>query len=252
MNDPIAMVALGILLVRPGVLVVATPIFGGTFVPPHVRVALTVILAVLLMPAVRVPQTIAAANVAWIVAGEVVVGVALSMGIRVLIAGAELAGHVAGFQIGLSYAALVDPMSGARNNLLSVLYASLAILTFLGVNGHHAMLRALARSYEMLPPGTWHMDPGMAGTVARLLGIVFLLGTQLALPIVIVLLLVEVVLGLVSRAAPALNLMVIGFPLRVGIGLLALGVGIQVVPGVIARYAPAALETASRLAWGHR
>jgi flagellar biosynthetic protein FliR len=252
MNDPFTLVGIGIILVRPGVLVVATPLFGGTFVPPQVRIALTVILGVLLLPAVRVPETLSPAAVALIVAGEAVIGLALSMSIRVLVAGAELAGHVAGFQIGISYAALIDPMTGARNNILSMLYGSLAIIAFLGVNGHHAMLRVLASSYEALPPGAWHVGPGMAASVARLLGIVFSLGVQLAMPLVIVLLMVEIVLGLVSRVAPALNLMVIGFPIRLGVGLLALAVAIQVVPGAIQRYAPAAFDAAVRLAWSPR
>ncbi len=252
MNDPLPLVALGILLVRPGMLILATPIFGGTFVPPHVRLALTVVLAVILLPAVPVPQPASAIGLALVVAGEAAVGLALSMSIRALVAGAELAGQVAGFQIGVSYAALVDPLTGARNNVLSLLYGSLAMVAFLGVNGHHALLRALVASYDALPPGNWPVVAGMGAGVGRLLGLVFTLGTQLAMPIIVVLLLVEVVLGLVSRVAPALNLMVVGFPLRVGVGLLVLATGIQVVPGAIARYAPAALEAAVRLAWAPR
>jgi flagellar biosynthetic protein FliR len=249
MNDPLPLVALGILLVRPGMLILATPIFGGAFVPPHVRLALTVVLAVILLPAVNVPQPASALGLALVVAGEAAVGLALALSIRALVAGAELAGQVAGFQIGVSYAALVDPMTGARNNVLSLLYGSLAMVAFLGVNGHHELLRALVLSYDALPPGQWPMVAGMAAGVARLLGLVFSLGTQLAMPVIVVLLLVEVVLGLVSRVAPALNLMVVGFPLRVGVGLLVLATGIQIVPGAIARYAPGALEAAVRLAW---
>lgn len=252
MNDPFSLVALGILLVRPGMLVVATPLFGGTYVPPQVRVALTVLLGLMLVPAVSVPALPSAAPMAQVVAGEVVIGLALSMAVRVLVAGAELAGQVAGFQVGFSYAALVDPMTGARNNILSALYASLTLLAFFAVNGHHMLLRALAQSYVALPPGTWHAGPTLLDGVTRLLGLVFLIGVQLSLPIVIVLLMVEVALGLLSRAAPAMNLMVLGFPLRVGVGLLALAVGIQVVPGAVVRYAPAALDAAVRLAWSPR
>jgi flagellar biosynthetic protein FliR len=252
MNDPLALAALGILLVRPGVLVVATPVFGGAFVPAPVRVALTVVLGVLLMPAVPVTAPPSPAAAAVLVAGEAVIGLALSMSLRVLVAGAELAGHVAGFQIGISYAAIVDPMTGARNNVLSMLYGSLATITFLGVNGHHAMLRVLADSYAALPPGSWHLASSTVPAAARLLGVVFTLGVQLAMPLVIVLLMVEIVLGLVSRVAPALNLMVIGFPIRLGIGLLTLAVVIQVVPSAVVRYAPAAFEAATRLAWSPR
>jgi flagellar biosynthetic protein FliR len=252
MNDPVALAAIGILLVRPGVLVVATPVFGGAFVPAPVRIGLTLLLAVLLMPAVPVSAPSSPVAVAVVVAGEAAIGLALSMSLRVLVAGAELAGHLAGFQIGISYAALVDPMTGARNQVVSLLYGSLATLTFLGVNGHHTMLRVLVNSYEALPVGMWHVAPSTVPAAARLLGIVFTLGVQLAMPLIIVLLMVEIVLGLVSRVAPALNLMVIGFPIRLGIGLLTLAVVIQAAPGAVVRYAPAAFEAATRLAWSPR
>lgn len=249
MNDALPLVALGIVLVRPGALIIGTPIFGGNFVPPPVRLALMLILGIVLMPIVRLDVPSSPAGLTLVIAGEAAVGFALALSIRAVVAGAELAGHVAGFQVGIAYAALVDPQSGVRNNVLSVLYGTLATVAFLGINAHHALLRALSRSYELLPPGGWQATAGSAEAVTRLLGIVFLLGTQLAMPIIIVLLIVEVALGLISRVAPALNLMVIGFPLRLGIGLLVLAVGIQVVPGAVARYVPAALDAASRLAW---
>lgn len=252
MNETFPLVALGIVLVRPGVLIIATPVFGGAFVPAPVRTALTLILGIVLLPLVQTPVPSSVAGLALIVAGEAAVGFAIALSIRTLIAGAELAGHVAGFQIGISYAAIVDPQSGVRNNVLSVLYGSLATVIFLGVDAHHSMLRALARSYELLPPGSWQANTGVADAVTRLLGIVFLLGVQLAMPVVIVLLMVEVALGLVSRVAPALDVMHMGFSLRLGVGFLVLAIGIQVVPGAIARYVPAALDAAARLAWAHR
>jgi flagellar biosynthesis protein FliR len=252
MNDPLGLVTLGVAMVRPGMLVIATPFFGGTYVPPHIRIALTAILALLLMPVVQMPTNLSAGSLLVVAAGETVVGLALSMAVRVLVAGAELAGHVAGFQIGFSYASLVDPLTGARNNMLSLLYSSLTLVTLFGVNAHHELLRVLAHSFVVLPPGGWFVGPGLLESVTRLLGVVFLLGLQLAMPIVIVLLTVEVVLGLTSRVAPALNLMTLGFPLRVGAGLLALAVGIQVVPGAVARFVPVAMDAASRLVWHQR
>ena len=248
MNDPLPLAALGVMMVRPGMLIVTAPVFGGQFVPAQVRIALTAILGVILLPLVPVPAELAPLRLAALVTGEAVVGLALGFSIRALIAGAELAGHVAGFQIGLSYAALVDPQSGVRNNIVALLYASLATIAFFGVNGHHVLLRALVRSYEWLPPGQWRLDSGGIAAVVTLLGLVFQLGTQLAMPVIVVLMLVELVLGVVSRAAPALNLMTAGFSIRVWVGLLVLAAGIAVVPDSITHWAPAALAAASRLA----
>lgn len=252
MTDTFPLAALGVLLVRPGALVLATPVFGGSFVPVPVRIALTAILAVLLFPAVTVPDTLSPVGLAVVVAGETVIGVALSLAIRVLVAGAEFAGHVSGFQVGLSYAATVDPSTGSRNNVVTVLYGSLATVAFLGINGHHALLRALVHSYEAMPLGAWQLSTLSAETVTRMLGLVFLIGAQLAMPLIVVLLLVEVGIGLASRAAPALHVMTLGLPVRVAVGLLTLAVAVQVVPGAVSRYAPAALEAATRLIWPAR
>jgi flagellar biosynthesis protein FliR len=252
MNEALPLAAFGVLLVRPGTLIVATPIFGGAFVPTTIRVALTGILALVLFPTVHLPELNTTAAIVSAVAAETVTGLALALAVRVLVAGAEFAGYIAGFQIGLSYAAMVDPQTGTRSNVVAMLYSSLATVAFLATNGHHALLRALVRSYDMLPVGAWAIGTPTAVAVTKLLGLLFLIGTQLSMPIVIVLLLVEVGLGLASRAAPALNLMTLGFPVRIAAGLLALAVGVQVVPGAVVRYAPSVLETASRLVAVHR
>ena len=247
MNETVPLAAFGVLMVRPGALIVATPLFGGTFVPPSVRLALTAILAVILVPLVTVPANLPPLAFAVMLAGEALAGFALGFAVHALIAAAEFAGHVVGFQIGLSYAAIVDPQSGVRNNVIATLYGTLATITFFGINGHLALMKTLVDSYTALPPGHWGVQASMLTSITHLLGVVFVLGTQLSMPIVIAMLLVELVLGLVSRAAPALNLMVIGFPVRLSIGLLVLALGIYVVPEAVAKYAPEALSSATRL-----
>jgi flagellar biosynthetic protein FliR len=238
----------GLLLVRPGMLVVSTPVFGGVFVPAPVRIGLIVLLAVTIGPHVPVVSGDAAGlSILGAVGAESIVGLALGMGVRCLIAAAELGGHLAGFQLGLSYAAVVDPQSGVRNNVLASLYGNLALVTFLGTNGHHALIGALARSYDVVPLGAARLAPAIGDVVPALLGIVFMTGVQIAMPIVTALLLVELALGLVARAAPSLNLMVVGTPLRLLVGLLALAGSVQVIPPVVAAASHPALDTAWRL-----
>ena len=206
-----SLAGLGLLVIRPGLMVTAAPILGGSFVPPVVKVGLTVLLGLLAAPALGPLVFDTPVALALAAAHEAVVGLALGLSVRVLVEGAQLAGQLAGFQIGLSYAALVDPQTGARNNVLAMLYGNVAALTFLGIDGHHALLRALAASYGAVPLGLGGLEPAPQ-VVAHLFGLVFALGAQLAAPVVVSLLLVEVALGLVSRAAPALNLLMFGFP----------------------------------------
>jgi flagellar biosynthetic protein FliR len=245
--DTAAYARLGLLLVRPGMMVATVPMFGGGYVPAQVRIGLALLLGLIIAPVVPSPERIGGVGIVAAVAGEAAVGLAIGLGVRVLIAGAELAGYLAGFQIGFSYAAIVDPQSGVRNNLVAALYGTLAIIVFFGINGHHAVIRALVASYDLVPIGGIGLDGPLARVVAELLGFVFLTGARLAAPVVTVLLVVELALGLIARAAPALNLMIVGTPVRLIAGLAALAAGVQVLPQVISSAAGPAVEAAARL-----
>jgi len=145
------LIVFGVLLVRIGMVVALTPVFGGTWAPAQIKVGLTVVLAAMLAPLVPLPAIENPAALAAIVAHESVIGLALSMGIRVLVAAAELGGYLVGFQVGFSYAGIVDPQSGVRNNVLAVLYSSLTLLAVFDANLHHQMLRLLVATYDAVP-----------------------------------------------------------------------------------------------------
>jgi flagellar biosynthesis protein FliR len=242
----------GLLVVRPGALILAAPPFGGLYTPTPVKIGLSVVLGLALAPIVSLPAGLPVEGLAIVVARETAIGLALAFAVRVLMAGAELGGQLAGFQLGFGYAAIVDPNTGARNNLLASLYSALTLFTFLGLNAHHALLRALAETYRSMPIGFGHLQDTMARSVASLLGLIFVFGTQAAAPVVIALLVTELAVALIARAAPAMNLMVIGFPLRLLAGLFALAATIAVVPSLVARLVVPALDLAGRLAFAFR
>jgi flagellar biosynthesis protein FliR len=244
--SPIA--RLGLLLVRPGVLIATSSVFGGTFAPPLVRVGVVVLVTLALAPTVPLPENVGGAGMAMVALRETLIGLALTFSIRIIVAGAEFAGHLTGFQLGFSYASVVDPQSGARNNVMSALYANIAMLVFLAINGHHQMLSALSASYQALPPGGMPASGDLATLVARTLGQVFVIGLRMALPVVAVLLIVEIGLGLVSRVAPQLNLMVMGAPVRILVGLFILGATLTIVPEVVLSAVDPALRLASKMA----
>ena len=227
-----AIARFGILLVRPGALMMVGPGLGGQQVPMQVRIALTALLALALAPSVALPSGPSIGLLA-VVFREVLIGLALGLAARAVIAGAELAGHLCSQQIGFSYAATVDPEGGARNTVLASLYGLLATLTWLAIGGHHLLIRALDASYAGLPIGGGGVDGSLLTSVREVLGIVFVTGLRLAAPLMAVILVVEVALGLVSRAAPALNFFVIGYPVRLAVGLFVVALTIAAVPGVV-------------------
>jgi len=247
-----ALTGLVLLLVRPGMIVLATPFFGAVNAPAQMRIGITVLVAIVLTSSVAVPPQIPATGLAIIVLREMAIGLALAFAIRALIFGAELAGHFTGYQIGLSLGSLIDPASGVRNNVLAILYTQLATVLAFATNAHHAVLRALADSYAALPIGIGGIADTLAGSVARLLGLVFVIGFRLAMPVVVVLLLVELALGLTARVAPSLNVIVAGAPLRLVVGLLVLASTLSMLPALLSRYVPAVLDLGADLAGAFR
>ena len=224
---------LALLLVRPGM---------------QGRAGLTLLFAVLMALAAPVPPVLPATGLAVVILREMAIGLAIAMAVRVVIGAAEFAGHFIGYQIGLSLGALIDPQSGVRNNVLALLYANVVVILCLAVNVHHAVLRALADSYVALPIGTGGIGNTLVASVAELLGIVFVLGVRIAMPVVAVLVMVEVGLGLLAKVAPSLNVIIAGAPVRIIAGLLVLAASLVGLPALIARYVPAALERAAALA----
>ena len=242
----------GLLLVRPGMVVALAPAFGGAALPARAKVALTVVLAIALVPSVTIPPPNGDVGLTLIIVREAVIGMALAFTVRALIAGTELAGHLASQQIGFSYAGIVDPNTGAQNTAVSWLYGMVATIAFLGLNGHHEVLRALAASYGGLPIGAGHVDVSLLAGIRETLGLVFVVGVRLAAPIVLVLLVVELAVGLISRTAPSLNFMLIGFPLRLIVGLIVLAVVVGAVPQVTGSLIERTIAMSGRLAAAFR
>jgi len=164
------------------------------------------------------------------------------------VGGVEFAGHLSGHQMGLTYAATVDPSSGAKHTVVTSMFNMLAVMTLFSIDGHHTILRALAASYNGLPVGTGSVDASLLAAVRQTLELVFVTAARLAAPIIVVLLIVEIVIGFISKVSPGLSFMVIGYPVRMILGLFVLGLVVATVPGVVSgltdRTIRLALETA--------
>jgi flagellar biosynthetic protein FliR len=233
MNEPPVLSQLAVLLVRPGVVVALAPTFGGLYATARTKVGLTVMLAIGLLPSVVVPPAIDAAALGGFIAREVVIGLALALAVRALVGGVEFAGHLSGQQMGLTYAGTIDPSSGAKNTVVTALFNMVAVLTLFAMDGHHTILRALAASYTGLPVGDGGVNASLVTSVRETLALVFVTAVRLSAPMVVVLLIAEIVIGFISRVTPALSFMVIGFPIRMLLGLFVLGLVVTTLPGIV-------------------
>jgi flagellar biosynthetic protein FliR len=250
--DLAVLTRLGLLLIRPGMVVMLAPGVSGAHIEMRVKVGIVVLIAIGLLPSVPVPSVAIDAPLVVLVAREVAIGLSIGFVLHALIVAAEFAGFLSGHQIGFSYGATVDPQSGAKHSMISTLYSLLATLGFLAINGHHAVFRTLAASYARLPIGMGHVDASLVSSVREVLAMVFIVGVRLGAPIVAVVLIVELIIGLISRSKPALGSMVIGYPLRLVIGLFVLGMMVGTIPAVTNSLLENTLRIGSRLAGGFR
>lgn len=252
MNGFESFAGFGLLLVRPGMIVMGTPFLGALNAPVQVRVGLTVILALLVAAASAPPATLPTTGLVVVILREMAIGLAIALAVRVLLAAAEGAGHFIGYQIGLSLGSLIDPQSGVRNNVLALLYGNMAAVICLATNAHHALLRALADSYVALPIGLGGLDETLGASVARMLSLIFLLAFRIAAPVIVVLLLAELALGLMGKVAPSLNVLIAGAPIRIIAGLLMVAASIAALPALLTRYLPVVLDLAGDTARAFR
>ena len=210
-------------MVRIGAAFVAAPIFSAVSVPLPVRIALSGAIGVLVVNTAHIvpPPEIFSINTFLAVAAEALIGLALGFVLQIAFSAPMIASEVIGMGMGLGFANAIDPNSGHSTPALGQFLSLLLTLLFLAVDGHLVLVDLVVRSYEVMPPGAW-IAPQRLLNIALFGGYAFLAGLLLALPVGFLLLCLNVVVGMLSRAAPALNLFAIGIPASLAIGIVAI------------------------------
>jgi flagellar biosynthesis protein FliR len=207
-----------------GLIVIAPP-FGNNAVPVQTKLILGAMLALIVAPTIPpLPVTDPLSLTGMmILMQQMVIGMAMGFVMRCVFAGIEMAGEVIGMTMGLGFATFFDPTSQGRSSAISQFLIILATLLFLSLNLHHVLFTALIDSFKTIPIAT-SLSTGLSfQRLALWGGEIFTIGLRLSLPIVAALLLTNVALGILTRAAPQLNLFGIGFPITIGVGFLMLG-----------------------------
>ncbi|WP_426190378.1 flagellar biosynthetic protein FliR [Massilia sp. DWR3-1-1] len=203
-------------------LIAASPLFGNTAVPVSVKVSLGVLLAVIMAPAIGAFPAVDPMSMPGmlILVQEMLIGLAMGFTMRIVFAAIEMAGEVSSLTMGLGFASFFDPNTAGRSSAVSQMLTLIATMAFLAMNGHLVLLEALAESFITMPISATPMSSGAPLELARWGGRIFTTGLQLSLPIVAALLLTNVALGILTRAAPQLNLFGVGFPVTLTVGFL--------------------------------
>ncbi len=210
-------------LVRVLALFSVAPVLSHRAIPARIKVALAFAITLVLTPNLAAPplaDVLSAQGLALLLQ-NVVVGVLLGFTVRIVFAALELAGEVIGLQTGLSFAGFFNPALGATQTATASFMSLLALLMFVAIDGHLMLIHALAESFRVFPLAGGEF-PLSFDRVARLGAEVFAIGLAIALPFIAVMMLVNLVLGVLARVAPQLNIFAVGFPLTILVGLGAL------------------------------
>jgi flagellar biosynthetic protein FliR len=218
---------------RIGGLILVAPMFSSKMVPMPVRTALLVVLTVVMQPAVQQRALAGTELTPARFLTETLIGFALGMGAALLVAAAELGADLMSQAIGLSGAAVMDPIGGHQTSVIGQAFALLAATLLLASNGHLVMLDAVAASFDRVPVGAALNVANGLRTLVHHGGIMFALGLQIAAPVIAAALVTNVGLGILSRAVPQLNLMNMAFPVQIAVGLVSLAAALPFL-GVVA------------------
>ena len=219
------------LAVRFGVLAATLPLLDMRSVPPLWRVALAFSFAAALAPGIAESLPAAPVSLAWPYlvmecARSLVVGALLGFTINLVFTAVRYAGSIAGMQIGFAIVNSYDPMNNSQISVISQLYYLLAVLFFFATGAHQILVSAMFQSCLVVPPFAAGDPVGGAWYLVREFGTIFSLGLKIAAPIVVVLLLVSASMGVIVKTVPQLNILVVGFPIQIGVGLLTLGLSL--------------------------
>lgn len=212
-----------LVVLRTSCLLVFWPIWDSRFIPMLVRVFSLLTIALALTPVVA--PLLPPFPTAWpalmvLVLQEFLLGLSLGLLVRFILAGAQMAGNLLSIQMGFGMVTLIDPQSQSQSTVIADLFLFLAALVFITCNGHHALLRLLVLSFQEAPVGRPFSVPGALFLFLPGFGaLMYQMAVMLAAPVLVALFLTQVSLGLIARAVPRIQVMLLSFPLTIALGL---------------------------------
>jgi flagellar biosynthetic protein FliR len=219
-------------LVRISTLLMLLPIFGDKSVPGNVKILLSITVSAVLFPILRSNGVVNTADAAvWsqssakilgVLATEMLVGLAIGFASQLVFHAIQIAGDFMAQLMGFSMASMYDPHLEHQTVVLGQILSALAMLTFLSIDGHHVLFRALVESFHLIPQGHFVINEAFKNSIIHLTGNTLLFGIQLTAPMAVCMLLVNIVYGIMGKALPSLNILSLSMASSALIGMFVL------------------------------
>ena len=205
------------------------PPFNNTRVPARIKTLVALVLTTVLFPLLRkevIPLSFHPAELVCMVVSEILFALLMSLSVLIILAAFEFAGELVGYHAGLSMAQVVDPQGGFEMNIISNMIELVALLLLFALNGHHLILKIIVESFRTIPVGQFVPNIASIDRLILASGQLFIIAIKLAAPVVVVLFLIQVGLGVISKFVPNINILVTSFPLTIIFGLFFTGLAL--------------------------
>ena len=243
--DPNQLLSFFLTMFRVSIVLFLLPFFGGQSVPNMVKGAIVLVLTLAIWPQLSFPGTLMPNNgweIATMFLGEIILGLVLALLVNFLFAAVQTGGQIIGFQMGFAMINVVDPVTGVSEAITAHFLYMVVMLVFLVLNGPLYLMTALGKSFELVPPGGLLLTPELTHEVLAFSEQIFLLAIKIAAPVMAALFMVDLSLALITKAAPQMNVLLVGFPVKIAVGFLFLFGIFEIlatfVSGYLQRFAP--------------
>jgi flagellar biosynthetic protein FliR len=223
------MVLLFFILVRVSAILFTLPFLDARNVPVMLKAGLALAVSWMMMPQLTAaPPALPSTPVAFVlgIASEVAIGVIIGLAVQLLFVGVQLAGQMAGFQMGFAIANVVDPVSSLQIPMLSQFLYLFSMVLFLSLDLHHHFLRAMVDGFERIPLWGATFNGNLFELIMKLVADSFIVAVKIGAPVMAALLLTSVALGLIARTVPQMQIFIVAMPLKILLGLVFLGLSI--------------------------
>ncbi len=231
-------------------LITSAPVLGARGVPMRVKIGLAFVVTVIVAPTLdNIPRVDPGSAMGLLIlAQQVVIGLAMGLVMRIVLNAVEMAGSIIGLQMGLGFATFFDPQNSAQTPVMGSFLGVLMLLMFLAMNGHILMIEAVVESFRALPIAAQPMSASGLRVLAGWGGQIFLGGVMLSLPVIAALLITNISIGIMTRAAPQLNIFAVGFPITLLAGFVVLAASLPYFVPLLERFMHDALQVMLQIA----
>lgn len=209
--------------------ITSAPLWSMAGIPRNARLILGLSITVAISPSLPAMPDVQPGSLAglWILSQQLLIGLGMGFAAKTIFSAVNLAGEFISNQMGLGFATAYDPLNSSQTPVISEFLTLISLLVFLSLNGHLLYIGTLAQSFSAIPVSAQSLDPNSWKNLVELGGKIFSAGLLLALPIIVALLITNIALAVLTRAAPQLNIFALGFPLTLTGGFVALAISLN-------------------------